>query len=89
VVVFIELPQGYNPSDILLSSIRLEETVPAEPWPYNIGDNDKDGQHDLMVKFKRDDVINLLPNGDNVIVHVKGLVGTTTFEGFDIIRVIH
>ena len=42
-----------------------------------------------MVKFNRADVINLLPSGNNVIVHVKGMVGTTTFEGFDIIRVIH
>jgi len=30
----------------------------------------------------RSDVINLLPSGNNVIVHVKGMAGTTTFEGF-------
>lgn len=89
VVVYIELPQGYNVSDIIISSILFEGTIPAEPWPYNIGDYDKDGISDLMVKFKRADVINLLPNGDNIIVHVKGIVGTKTFEGFDIIRVIH
>jgi hypothetical protein len=41
------------------------------------------------VKFKRADVINLLPDGDNVQVLVTGTVGTTTFEGVDAIRVIH
>lgn len=45
-----------------------------------------------MVKFKRSDVINLLPNGDNVAVHVTGIAGATTgattFEGVDVIRVI-
>ena len=41
-----------------------------------------------MVKFKRADVINILPNGDNVQILVTGTVGTTTFEGVDTIRVI-
>ncbi len=41
------------------------------------------------VKFKRSDVINILPVGDSVIVHVTGNVGSITFEGIDIIRVIH
>ncbi|MBI5676858.1 MAG: hypothetical protein HZC48_13745 [Nitrospirae bacterium] len=89
VVVYIELPQGYNVADIIVSSILLEGTIPAEPWPYSISDHDKDRIPDLMVKFNRTNIINLLPAGDNVIVHVKGIAGTTTFEGFDRIRVIH
>ena len=89
VVVYIELPTGYKPVDIDVSSIRLEGTIPAESWPYAIGDHDKDGIADLMVKFKRSDVIKLLPDGDRVTVHVTGNVGTTTFEGVDFIRVIH
>ncbi|HWR57855.1 MAG TPA: hypothetical protein VN328_03110, partial [Thermodesulfovibrionales bacterium] len=88
VVVYMELPKGYNVKDINISSIRLEGTIPAEPWPYAIGDYDKDGIPDLMVKFKRSNVINLLPLGDNVRVHVTGKVGATTFEGVDAIRVI-
>ncbi len=89
VVVYIELPEGYNVADIIISSILLEGTIPAEPWPYNIGDEDKDGIPDLMVKFKRSDVIAILPNGDDVIINVTGQVGDVTFEGFDIIRVIN
>ena len=60
-MVYIELPEGYKPSDIDISSIRLEGTIPAEVRPYAIGDNDKDGIPDLMVKFNRSDVINALP----------------------------
>jgi subtilase family serine protease len=89
VVVYIELPEGYDVADIVVSSILLGDTVPSEPWPYNIGDHDKDGIPDLMVKFKRDDVISFLPAGDNIIIQVTGTAGDVTFEGFDIIRVIH
>ncbi|MBM4136118.1 MAG: hypothetical protein FJ241_04720 [Nitrospira sp.] len=88
VTVYIELPSGYNVADIVISSIRLGGTIPVEPWPYSIGDHDRDGIPDLMVKFKRSDVINLLPCGDNVSVIVTGTVGTITFEGVDWIRVI-
>lgn len=41
-----------------------------------------------MVKFSRNDVIAILPTGDNVPVHVTGRIGATQFEGVDIIRVI-
>jgi subtilase family serine protease/squalene cyclase len=88
VVVYVEIPEGHDVTDIVVSSILLEGTVPAETWPYNIGDHDKDGIPDLMVKFRRDDVISLLPNGDYVQVQVTGEVGTITFEGVDTIRVI-
>jgi large repetitive protein len=88
VVVYIELPAGHNVSDINISSIRLEGTIPAEARPSAVGDHDKDGTADLMVKFKRSEVINLLPPGEKVPVTVTGVVGTTTFEGMDIIRVI-
>jgi hypothetical protein len=88
VVVYIELPAGHTAADIDISSVRLEETVLAEQRSYAVGDHDKDGIPDLMVKFKRSDVINLLPDGDSVPVRVTGRAGSTTFEGIDIIRVI-
>lgn len=89
VVVYIELPAGYKPSDVDVSSIRIAGTVPAEVRPCSIGDHDKDGISDLMVKFSRSEVINLLPLGEKVPVHVTGKVGSTTFDGVDIIRVIN
>jgi hypothetical protein len=89
VTVYIELPDGYDVNDIIVSSVLLEGNIPAEPWPYCIADYDKDGIPDLKVKFNRNSVINILPEGDNVLVHVTGTVGTVTFEGVDTIRVIH
>lgn len=89
VVVYIELPAGYRPVDIDISSIRLGDAVPAETWPYTVGDHDKDGIADLMVKFRRSDVIAVLPGGERVPVHVSGKVGSTTFDGVDVVRVIH
>ncbi len=88
VVVYIELPDGYKPGDIDVSSILLQGTIPAETWPYAVGDHDKNGIPDLMVKFKRSEVINILSNGEQVTVHVKGKVGSMMFEGQDNIRVI-
>lgn len=88
VTVYIELPAGYNVADIKISSLLLGGSIHAETSPSSIGDSDKDGIQDLMVKFNRNAVINLLPNGDNVRVVVTGAVGSTTFEGFDTIRVI-
>jgi hypothetical protein len=99
VMVEIELPHGYKASDIDVSSIRLEGTVRVEPWPYQIKDrHHNDGcDHDrrahdhseITVKFKRSDVIAVLPCGEHVPVHVSWKVGSATFEGVDVIRVIH
>jgi subtilase family serine protease len=89
VTVFIELPDGYDVNDIIISSILLENTVPAESRPWAIGDHDHDGIPDLKVKFKRSDVIDVLLAGDNVPVLVTGELETVTFDGIDIIRVIH
>jgi hypothetical protein len=88
VVVYIELPTGYDVKQINLASIRLEGTIPAETRPSAVGDQDRDGIADLIVKFRRSDVIAVLPMGDKVPVNVTGKVGATTFEGVDIIRVI-
>ena len=88
VVVYIELPAGFKPADVDIPSIRLEATIPAEARPYDIGDRDKDGIADLMVKFRRSDLINLLSEGERVPVQVTGKVGSMLFEGVDVIRVI-
>jgi subtilase family serine protease/prenyltransferase beta subunit len=89
VTVYIELPEGYDVNDIIVSSILFENTVPVEPWPYAIEDYDNDGIPDLKVKFNRAAVIDILPAGDHVPVLVTGELATVTFDGIDIIRVIH
>lgn len=88
IVARIEPAAGYDAAKIDISSIRLEGTVSAEPRPFALGDYDKDGVRDLMVKFRRSEVVKLLPAGERVPVHITGRVGEVAFEGMDIIRVI-
>jgi len=89
ITCYIELPDSYDVADIDISTILLNNVVPAEDHPTDIGDYDNDGVYDLMVKFDRQDVIDILEAGDNVEITVAGeLIDGTLFEGTDYIRVI-
>lgn len=92
ITAYIELPQGYDVSDIDVSSIMLNDTVPAKPKPTAIGDHDNDGVPDLMVKFDRNAVSELILSKGimygNVTLTVTGKLNNgTQFEGSDTIRV--
>jgi hypothetical protein len=93
VTVYIELPEGFNVEDINISTLTLAEDIPAEKWPVKIGDYDKDGVKDLMAKFDRRLLIDLLSDIDNnqdVELSVSGyLRDGTRFTGSDIIKVIN
>ncbi len=89
VTTYIELPAGYNVADIDVSSLWLNGSVNAESKPASIGDNDNDGIIDLMAKFDRNAVEDLLVVSENVEITVSGsLVDGPQFVGIDIIRVI-
>lgn len=89
IICYIELPEGYNVGDIDVSTIVLNDVVPAESRPTEIGDYDSDGIADLMVKFDRSVVQEILDLGDEVEITVTGeLTDGTPFEGSDTIRVI-
>lgn len=88
VTVYIELPPGYDVSQIDVSSIMLNGTVPALVKPTQVGDCDGDGVPDLMVKFDRAAVQGILTIGDQVNIAISGKVAGIDFEGSDIIRVI-
>jgi hypothetical protein len=86
---YIELPEGYDLADIDVSTVLLNETVPADEDPTEVGDHDGDGIPDLMVKFSRSEVIGVLPHGrGEVEVRVSGEVAGLRFEGIDAIRVL-
>ena len=54
ITCYIELPEGYDPSDIDVSSILLNGALEVDPAaPTSIGDHNGNGVPDLMVKFKR------------------------------------
>jgi parallel beta-helix repeat protein len=101
ITCYIELPESYNLSDIDISTVMLNDTIPVslldvpapEPVPTEIGDYDSDGIPDLMVKFNRTKVIEfLLSKGimyGNVTLTVTGeLFDGTPFEGTDIVKVL-
>ncbi|NIR87005.1 hypothetical protein GWO13_05290 [Candidatus Bathyarchaeota archaeon] len=88
ITCYIELPESYNISDIDIYSIRLNDTIPSA---IEIGDHDNDGVPDLMVKFNRTIVSELILSkgityGD-VNLTITGEVDGTPFKGSDSIRV--
>ena len=89
VTVYIELPEGYDVEEIDISTVMLNGIVPALARPTDVGDYDSDGVPDLMVKFDRADVQDVLEPGNEVEVTVSGqLTDGTLFEDTDTIRVI-
>ncbi len=88
ITAYIELPEGYDVNDIDVSTILLEDIIPAELKPTKVGDNDNDGISDLKVKFNRSAVKAILEPAEEVELIVTGeLNDGTAFEGSDIIRV--
>jgi hypothetical protein len=98
---YIELPGGYNVSDIDIYSIRLNDTFPVSllpyppvPGPMEIGDYDSDGIPDLMVKFNRTALTSYIYDvlgikyGDVTLTISGNLTDGTLFEGIDTIKVI-
>jgi PKD repeat protein len=85
----IEFPDGYKVEDIDINTIMLNDVLPANTQPTNISDYDQDGIPDLMVKFDRQNIIDILEPGDNVEIIITGqLIDGTKFEGIDFIDVI-
>ena len=87
ITAYIELPADYDVNEIDLESIRLNSQVQGELKPIRIGDYDNDGIPDLMVKFDRSVVQDILEAGDEVIITGK-LTDIIYFEGSDAIKII-
>lgn len=88
VTVYIEPPEGYDISQIDAASIKLNGIVPALAKPTEVDDYDSDGIADLMVKFDRTSVQDILTVGKQVEVAITGAVAAICFECSDSIRVI-
>ncbi len=95
ITCYIELPEGYNVSGINVTSIMLNDTVPAEMHSVDIGDYDDDGIPDLMVKFDRSAVINLILEnyeftgkfGMATLTVTGSLEDDTPFEDSDTVKI--
>jgi len=87
VTAYIGLPIGYSVEDINLSSVMLNEIVPAS-GPWEIKDFDHDKSLELMVKFDRGAALLALGGTESVTVTVTGLlINGTHFQGSDVITV--
>lgn len=89
ITAYIELPERYEVGKIDVSTIKLDNKVEAELNPSSIGDYDEDGILDLMVKFDRNEVSDILEVGKKVEISISGeMEDGTSFEGTDKIKVI-
>jgi len=90
VTVYIELA-GADVTAVDVRTVTLSyagKTIKALPAPTSVGDYDKDGISDRMVKFNRQEVIGIVVPGDAITLTVNGMVACKPFEGTDTIRVI-
>ena len=100
ITAYIELQKNYNVNDINISTVTLNDTIPAEAKPIAIGDYDNDTIPDLMIKFDRAEVISYaLANVDitelieerfmTVTLAISGYLNEgTPFQGSDTIKII-
>jgi hypothetical protein len=85
---YLELPLGFDVGAIDVSTVMLNDQVPAQLHPVQVGDYDHDGVADLMVKFDQSLAQAMLSVGNAVPMTVAGkLTDGTEFEGCDMIRV--
>jgi len=95
-----ELSDNYDVKDVNVSTMTLNNTIPAKLKPITIGDYDNDGIPDLMVKFDRAEVISYILDNVNltklyeerfmtIILTITGKLNDgTPFQGSDTIRIM-
>lgn len=92
IIAYIQLPKGYNPKSIGISTVRLMKDIPAWEKPIDVVDHNQDGIYELMVKFERQLVIDYLKRTGQIEGRVSltltGVVDGRMFEGIDTILVI-
>jgi hypothetical protein len=94
ITAHIEFPGGYDVHNIKVSTIMLNDTVAVEPRPTAIEDFDSDGIPDLMVKFDRQAVKDLILKNyaqskfGTVTLTLTGLLNDgTPFQGSTTIKI--
>jgi hypothetical protein len=92
ITAYIELPEGYEPDRIDISTVRLMKDIPALETPVDIVDHDQNGIYELMVKFDRQLVIDCLAGEGQiegrVSLSLTGIIDGRLFKGAHTILVI-
>ena len=87
ITVYISLNKGYDVNNIVLDSVLLNELILADPKFKILEINNR---LELMVKFNRTSVKNVLPSLGFCTITITGeLSDGKDFEGTDIIKLIH
>jgi DNA-binding beta-propeller fold protein YncE len=79
---------GFFVEEIVVSSVRLQQVIPAVPGLETIDDADNDGIQELVMKFDRAQFQAILPQGEYAPVSITGDVRNRTFAGEDTIRTL-
>ena len=88
VTAAVELLPGYDPTQVVLSTVKLLGRVPCVDRVLRLGDFNRNGIPDLKFRFDRDLVLHAIPAGDRVEVSITGEIRDSTyFAGKDTIRV--
>ncbi len=83
----MELPAGYDPHQIDVGSVTLNDTVHALPSPVEFTDENLNGIEEIVVRFDRASVDAVLPDGPAVTVAVQGEVADVQwFRGSTTVR---
>ncbi|HET9233700.1 MAG TPA: Ig-like domain-containing protein, partial [Candidatus Eisenbacteria bacterium] len=85
---YLQFPVWLSPFDVVLSTVRLNGTVPADTQTSAVLDHNLDGILECQVRFDRVAVQALIPPGDPVQVAVTGQVDGRTFAGYDSVKVL-
>ena len=87
----VELPPEFNPADIVIETVRFNGVVPAATSPFSYSEDfNGNGIPDLLFKFDRSLIEDILPEGEDVVVTVTGEIRDTTyFVATNTIRVIN
>jgi len=92
ITAYIQLPKGYDPKSIDISSVRLMEDIPAWEKVVDVVDHNQDGINELMVEFDHQLLIDYLKRKEQIEGRVSltltGAIDGRMFEGIDTILVM-
>jgi len=86
---YVEFPLAYSPHEVDVSTVLLQDTIPAEEDKVEFRDTDGDNADDqIVLKFDRGMFQDVLPQGEYVPVSITGWIRDRDFAGTDTIRTI-